>query len=418
MNIKLLKHQYDFIHDTTSEQLLLVGGLGSGKSKALIYKAIYMATLNIGWPGMIVAPTYGLIKDIIVPGLVETLEEMGITYSFNQQQMKFTLQLGKATPILLRSAEKPKRIIGTNIAWGCIDEIDVLPHDQAKDVVQRLQARIRTPDGTIKQLFAATSPEGFKFAYNFWIKEVNEADTEEKLKKVKGRKIIHATSYDNIFLPKSFFTNLENQYPPNLLDAYLNGKFVNLTSGTVYHMFNRALHNTSRTLDSFNPTSIIHIGIDFNIAGTNGTVFVLENGIMYAIDEIIDVYDTTALIEEIRYRFPKRTIYVYPDASGVKRTTNAQMSDLQLLKQAGLKICAFNNNPFIKDRVAAVNMAFSKNKVFINTKKCKTLTNAVEQQAFKNGQPEKGILDGYTDSFGYAIYFHMPIGSKPTIRTN
>ena len=60
-----------------------VGGLGSGKSRAAVYKAITLGFLNYPAPGIFIEPSYSLIRDVALPTFREVLEEMGLTYKIH-----------------------------------------------------------------------------------------------------------------------------------------------------------------------------------------------------------------------------------------------------------------------------------------------------------------------------------------------
>ena len=69
----------------------------------------------------------------------------------------------------------------------------------------------------------------------------------------------HLVNYN---LPSDYIPNLQNDYPPALLAAYLNGEFVNLTSGSVYPEFKRSLNSTKEVERA---GEHLHIGMDFNV---------------------------------------------------------------------------------------------------------------------------------------------------------
>lgn len=71
--------------------------------------------------------------------------------------------------------------------------------------------------------------------------------------------------------------------------AYLRGQFTNLTSGTVYHQFDRKLNNCEEVEQPGEP---IYIGMDFNVGKMAGIVHVLRLGLPCAVTEIINAYDT------------------------------------------------------------------------------------------------------------------------------
>src|SRR5699024_6865747 len=75
-----------------------------------------------------------------------------------------------------------------------------------------------------------TTPEGFKFTYEQFVKNINKT---QKRSEFYG--LIQASTFDNeLNLPPDYIDSLLESYDPNLINAYLNGQFVNLASGAVY----------------------------------------------------------------------------------------------------------------------------------------------------------------------------------------
>ncbi|MCP3665733.1 MAG: hypothetical protein GY696_25100 [Gammaproteobacteria bacterium] len=156
----------------------------------------------------------------------------------------------------------------------------------------------------------------------------------------------------------------------------------------------------------------IHIGNDFNVSAMAAACAELHNGKLYVMREFIGLQDTPELIDAIKEAFPSRKIFSYPDSTGAKRgTTNANVSDISILRDAKFTVRARSINPSIKDRIAAVNRAFEKNKLFINTHNCPELTEALEQQVYSpNGKPDKESgLDHIVDALGYMVHYIMPV---------
>src|SRR5690606_18508937 len=103
-----------------------------------------------------------------------------------------------------------------------------------------------------------TTPEGFKFVYNQFVKQLRD---KPALQSMYG--LIQASTYDNeANLPDDYISSLFETYPEQLIQAYLNGQFVNLTSGTVYHCFDRKLNHCD---DEIRPHETLYIGMDFNV---------------------------------------------------------------------------------------------------------------------------------------------------------
>ena len=170
---------------------------------------------------------------------------------------------------------------------------------------------------------------------------------------------------------------MEDEYTPELLQAYVNGEFVNLTSGTVYSYFNREKHHTNREIED---DDILHVGQDFNVGGCCGRVFIIDKGKPKQVDEYA-VNDTYGIVDKLN-GYKNKNIIIYPDASGDNESTNASKSDLKILRDAGYRVDAPKKNPRIQNRVNAVNTLFYKDELMINTDKCPKYTKAYEQQAY------------------------------------
>ena len=83
---------------------------------------------------------------------------------------------------------------------------------------------------------------------------------------------------------------------------------------------------------------------------------------------------------------------------------------MSLLQQAGFVIRAKPSNPRVRDRVMAANRAFDQGFVKINDSACPTTAECLEQQAYKNGEPDKTSgTDHQNDATTYPIAYEFPI---------
>ena len=389
--IELLPAQLEFLQSTETHTAY-IGGFGSGKSTAGIVKTIQQKRLN---PGISVAyylPTYGLIKDIAFTKFSEYLDKHKVGYILNKSDKEFILKTGK---IIMRSMDNPATIIGYEVGYSCIDEVDILPVDKMKEAFAKIIARNRAKTRTGYNITDMVgTPEGFGFAYQYFVKD----------RKV-NRKLIKVQTQNNPYLPESYIETLKETYTEAQLQAYLNGQFVNITSGRVYTSFDRSKSHRARKIK---PHDVLHIGMDFNITNMSAVVHVIDDDIFYAVAELTKIYDTSAMIRALKDRFSNYKIVVYPDASGKNRKTSGA-SDVDMLKQAGFTVRVRSQNPFIRDRVNAMNLAFENNKgdrtYFVDTNNCPEYTEALEQIVYKNNEPDKlSGFDHITDAGGYFIY--------------
>lgn len=395
--IDVLPHQAEFIQ-STSTHTGLIGGYGSGKSFGGILKTVYMKLKYPRIPVAYYLPTYGLIKDIAFPRFTELFTKMGVSYELKSADHEIHTAFGK---IILRSLSNPERIVGYEVGYSCIDETDILPEVLMKEAFSKIIARNRLllPNGDKNKTDVVGTPEGFKFAYNLLVRNTKA-----------NRSIIKAKTADNPFLPVGYIETLMESYTPQQLEAYLNGEFVNLTSGTVYHRFDRKKHHSDRTVQA---NDVLHIGMDFNVTKMNAVVHVVyeKNSVRIktAVDEIVNAYDTSEMIGLIKEKYHGYKIIIYPDASGDNRKSSGR-SDIELLKAAGFVVRKLSKNPFVKDRVNAVNLAFLDSNgninYYCNTDQCPVYTEALEKQTYKNGEPDKSSgFDHITEAGGYFVYY-------------
>lgn len=389
VEIQLLDHQDEFLY-SDNPSTGLVAGFGSGKSYIGAIKSskkLIELKTNVGY----YLPTYQLIKDIAFENFSNILAEFQVPFRLNETDKVFRTNYGN---IFLRSMDNPQNIIGYETGYSLIDEADVLPTDKMEKAYKAIVARNRSvlPPGVVNSTDMVSTPEGFKFLYNYYVKDGN-----------KRRKLIQANTLDNPYLPQSYIENLYDTYPKEQLEAYMRGQFVNLTSGSVYRNFDR-----KKNIDnSISPTQsdILYIGMDFNITNMAGVISIMKGEIRYIVDEIVNVYDTGEMVSELKRRYPANRIIIYPDAAGGARNTSGK-SDHDLLRLSGFKVMAPSKNPFVRDRINSVNKEFENLTTFVNENKCPSLVEALEKQAYnKNGEPDKqGGFDHILDAAGYLIF--------------
>ena len=389
-----------------------VGGFGSGKTWVGCMAQCIGYWENPGINQGYFAPTYPQIRDIYYPTIEEVAHTMGLNVEIKTSDKEVHFYSGRKYrgTTICRSMERPGTIIGFKIGHALVDELDIMTTDKAQIAWSKIIARMRyNVEGLKNGVDVATTPEGFKFTHKMFIAECS---SRPELKDRYG--LIQASTYDNEKnLPSDYIPSLVDTYPENLISAYLNGQFVNLTSGTVYRNYDRKHCRSTETIQGNEP---LFVGMDFNVEHMAATIYVKRPNGWHCVAELSDIFDTPDIVKTIKEKYPDNRIVVYPDASGKNRKSNdASTSDLALLRQAGFTVRVKNTNPLVKDRVNAVNKAFESGKVWINDILCPNTVRCLEQQAYdKNGQPDKtGGQDHQNDATGYPIAFEMPI-IKPT----
>jgi hypothetical protein len=276
-------------------------------------------------------------------------------------------------------------------------------------------------DGLMNGVDVTTTPEGFKFVYEQFVKQLRD---NMALRELYG--LVQASTFENAKnLPADYIPSLRASYPPQLIDAYLRGQFCNLLSGSVYANFDRVLNRTTESIKLREP---LHIGMDFNVLNMTATVNVVREGRPMQLAELTGVRDTPTMGRMLKERFrakdAEHPIVIYPDASGQNTSSkNASESDLSILRSMGFQIEVNHSNPAVKDRVNAFNGQIlndlGERHFRINTDLCPVSTEALEQQTWdKNGEPDKTSgHDHPNDAEGYFIVKRYPIPGRNITRT-
>ena len=406
----VLPHQEDFIF-SEAKHTGLVAGYGAGKSYAGTLKTILK---KIDYPSVKVAyylPTYPMIRDIAFDKFPEVCADIGLEYSLNRSNKE--LEINGYGTIIFRNMAEPENIVGYEVGYSLIDECDILPKDKMEVAFQKIVARNRVPlpDGAVNHIDVVGTPEGYKWFYERF---VNQADQYTQL--------IRASTLSNKHLPPDYIEVLRETYPPNKLKAYLEGEFVNLTSGSVYADFDRDKNSSTESMDKM---EVLHVGMDFNVMNMSAIIHVIRGDTVIAVGELTGIRDTPTMAKTLTEKLQGHMVVIYPDATGrARKSVNASHSDITILKDWGFNIQANRMNPPVKDRVNAFNKlicdAKGDRKYLVNVDACPTLTTSLEQQVYdKNGEPDKSAgLDHIVDATGYFIHKRFPIRMKKPDRTN
>ena len=394
-----LHPQQQLFFDNETEIVGLSAGYGAGKTRSLCAMALKLAAQNIGYIGAILEPTGPLIRDIWQTDFDQFLEHYEIPYSFRASPLpEYVIHLKEGDcKLLCRSFENWSRIIGLNLAFCLADEIDVVSPSICDRAFPKILGRLRA--GNVRQFCAASTPEGFRWLYQTF----GTDDAKERT----DRQLIKMRTQDNPHLPSDFIERMEANYDPSMLQAYLNGEFINLTTGQVYDRFTRE-QNVTNVMPEIG-LEPLRIGLDFNIGNMNCVIGIIQDQKLLIFDEISGVHDTDALAQTIKSRYPMNKIYIYPDASGGNRSTNASQTDIEILAGYGFSNQSPRSNPPVRDRVASVQALLCNGKGESRLQihaSCRKLIESMELQSYnEKGEPDKESgYDHMADSVGYLIW--------------
>jgi len=384
-----LPHQLQW-WDLPNFYKLFLGGYGSGKTHIGALRSIYLSYINRPLAGMYVSPTWSLATKTIVETLRAMLGRSGIDYTYNQQRAEFTIH-NWGGRIMLGSGDKPSSLIGVNCAWCGIDE----PFIQKKEVFDQMTARVRHPDAKHREIFLTGTPEEI----NHWGYEMTN-NTDIDLGVVVG------STLDNKYLPEQYKRNLLSAYSDAQIDAYVHGKFVNLTQGRVYSEFNRQDHVVPRP-DLRNAGLPIELAQDYNVDYASCLAYFRGADFIHVFKEYREMNTNTyQMAELIKKDFPNVT--VISDASGSARKSSAVKSDHAIMNDSGFDLKAPRRNPAVRDRVNSVQKLIRDGNF-----SCENTPNLVmdlEMNVWRLGDIDKRDpkQTHLSDALGYACNYYFP----------
>ena len=406
MSLELSYSQNVYLNSLDTKYRAFVGGFGSGKTFVGCLDLAIFAGKHPKTVQGYFAPTYPNIRDIFYPTFDEAASLLGFRTDIKESNKEVHLYRNGFYygTVICRSMDNPKTIIGFKISRALVDEIDTLTKIKAQDAWNKIIARLRLKiDGIENGVGVTTTPEGFLFVYSTFKDNPTESYS-----------MIQSSTYENEkYLPDDYIQTLKETYPEELADAYIDGEFVNLTSGSVYRNYDRKRCESNETIRDKEP---LFVGQDFNVYNMASVIYVKRGPEWHAVDELTGLKDTPDMLRVIGERFPDNKIIFYPDSSGKNRkSSGASTTDIRMI-EAEYSCRYKSTNPLVKDRVLSMNTAFDKGLLKVNSKKCPEYVKGLEQQVYDdNGEPDKKSgLDHQLDAGGYPIAYEMPV-NKPTV---
>ena len=297
LTLELYPAQDDFVHDQ-AQFAALIGGVGSGKTYAGAVKALLEACQVRGL-GQVVSPTYPMLRDSTLRTFLDLAGPL--VADFHKAEMIVSMR--NDSEVLFRSAEKPERLRGPNLAWAYVDEAALCPPDTWPILLGRLRYEGRAGRGWI-----TTTPKGRNWVYETF----GQAD---------GAYALHrTTTRANPYLAPEFIASLEAAYSGDFARQELLGEFVAF-EGLVYEEFDRSLHVWP--YDAWPQFAEVVAGVDEGY--TNPSVILVigldNDGRAYAVDEFhrrrVLQGDVVAEARRLKLAWNVSTFYVDPSAAGL-----------------------------------------------------------------------------------------------------
>jgi len=401
-------------------------------------RAIYeLIQLHIDVPNKnvyIIAPTYDQVRDIYYPILVY---EMGVdAYCIRPPRR----DLGRFifpnnVELRLISFEAVERVRGKGAYFIVNDEISswtkgITAQDAWESILQPAiitrwsEKRAKTFNSpSAGRALTITTPKGYNFAYDMY--HYPETDPQWKS--------YHFDYHSSPFLDPEEIERLRHTIDPLQFAQEYDATFED--SGTnVFYCFKRKLH-VRNDLEDFTPMDEegtgeeIHACIDFNVGIMACSLFALRGDQMHFLHEFMGHPNTEELAKTLVNRFKGHEITAYPDPTGRAKKASAPIgqTDLTILRDYGIRVCARKKSPPIADSVQAVNRklmtAAGETHMWFHPR-CSGTIKSMERTIWVDKNPDNATIDKteniehYSDGVRYATDFLFPVisHSKKTSR--
>lgn len=351
---------------------VFASGIGGGKTACGWMCVLEYVFENPGCLGVIIAPTYPMIRDVILREMVAWIPEE-LILSHNRINGEITFINGST--VLLRSAKDDRQIDtlrGLSIAFCWIDEATLM----SKSVLDILIGRLRQSGFNHKLWITCTPKKG-------WLYNIVQNHTDEWfiLDKIP--------THSNIFLPDGFTESLKTIYTDDFYSQEVLAEWVSF-EGLIWE---------PKIKDDI-PQGIkeTYYGIDIGWTHPTSIIVIKKSyGKYYIIDEFYKSHVTDDdIIEEL-----KRLTSIYGEGSVAVDPSVPRI--INQIGQAGFNSLKGNNK--VIDGIRVVRTLFDSNNLFIHPR-CKNLLKEIDGYVWKDSdikeEPVK-INDDACDAFRYGI---------------
>lgn len=306
------------MHESRAEVKLLQWGVGTGKTQWGSVEAESNMVRFAGKYGLIVAPTYRMLKDATIPKITATLEAFkrvngfSLVDHFHKSDMVMTVLGGGE--VRLRSSDDPDKIRGPDYAWAWFDEASMMMNqDMIWDITTSRMRAVADP-----RIWITTTPRG----NDGMLRHVHEQIAAGNKKYVYSQ----VPTFSNILLPAGYCARMKDEYSDDFYRQEVLAEVVD-GSGTVFgRMFGRTTHmvefDISRELRRKSEAWDLFVSIDWGDV-YNHAVYIAhhrESDVDFVFGERLLDHATVdqfreLVVEDIR-KFPKQPKTIFTDPTG------------------------------------------------------------------------------------------------------
>lgn len=372
---------------------VVVAGRRFGKTHLSIRELCYHARLP-NQEVWYVAPTYRQSKLIAWKKLKNKLKELNWIAKVNESEL--TVLLKNGSTIALKGADNYDSLRGVGLNFIVLDEFaDIDPEAW----YETLRPTLSDTGG--KALFIGT-PKSLNWAYELFTNTGDDSNWSSH----------QFTTLDGGRVPQDEIEQARRDLDERTFRQEYMATFETF-SGRIYYAFDRA----KNCVETVQNSDIILVGMDFNVDNMSAVIAVRKNDTLHVIDEVLlRGSDTQSMANELRSRYPRSKIMVYPDPAGAARkTSSAGLTDHIILANAGFVVKAPRSHTPVRDRINAVNSrlcsAMGTHNLLISSR-CKRVIECLERQVYQEGSSQPDKSQGYdhmNDALGYMVDYLFPV---------
>ncbi len=222
LNWELSEPQFAFFNSNAKYKAFL-SAIGAGKTAAGWMLAVHHALSEPGSRGLVVAPSFPLIDDVIIVEMDSWLPKSVVE---KDNRFKHNLQLKNGSSIMFRSADNIRhiqRLRGLSISWFWIDECTLTP----RVLWDVLSGRLRQI-GFSHRAWVTGTPKPHSWPVTLFVDPATKLENSFALTDVPIE--------SNPHLPPDYIQSLRSQYSGRFAAQELDGKIVEF-EGLVYPDF-------------------------------------------------------------------------------------------------------------------------------------------------------------------------------------
>jgi len=366
------------------------------------------------------APTNKQAKDIFW----DDLKKYAHLFIIHKNESNLYITLGNGSEIHVLGLDVPARIEG-QLWHGC--HITEFANIKATAWAENIRPALADTKG-----FAILDgvPEGRNHYFDMAVNACGGAlpETKEKIGGYgQSGEWEFFTWWSSDVIDPAEVIQAEKDLDPKTFRQEYKGSFESF-AGLAYYTFGR--HNLHLVKES--SKEYVSVGMDFNVNPMTATLGHIRGNAYHQFGEVwLENSNTYEMRDNLleKYRHDPSRVIIFPDSTGKARESNATESDLAILKKAGFTVRAKEANPYIKDRVNAVNTVtqvteYKKDlRYLVNPETCpKTINDLNKQERLDDGrlnkkQEEQAKVGHIGAGLGYLISYNWPVKERKVTST-